>query len=340
MTPAYPTTPASLMTPAFDYRIDWRPVNRLPGEHPAATRGDGGAFRGERLLLESAQFRRLAIGASLRDPLARWWVQEMQQRSAIDIVLCLDLSASMRVARGGGDGAGDGPAGQMSSLRLLGDLVESTERTARRIGDRVGLVVAAESVDRTFTVMPGEPPGRLLAMASRLRAGGQGAGKGASARGLLDLPRWLPARRSLVLLASDFLGPIAFWARVLAPLASHQVVPLVIETAAAALPEVPRGLQRHVDAETGEARVLWWRPSLRRRIIAARLAHQEALDALFRRRRLRPLRLQPPFDPAQLTAYFHASARPLAGGSARLPGVTGMTEGSGVTSVTGAGTSR
>ncbi len=330
MAPAYPRTPA------FDYRIDWRPVNRLPGEHPAATRGDGGAFRGERLLLESAQFRRLAIGASLRDPLARWWVQEMQQRSAIDIVLCLDLSASMRAA----SGDGDGPAGQAPSLRLLGDLVESTGRTARRIGDRVGLVVAAESVDRTLTVMPGEPPGRLLAMASRLRAGGQGAGKGASARGLLDLPRWLPARRSLVLLASDFLGPIAFWARVLAPLASHQVVPLVIETAAAALPEVPRGLQRHVDAETGEARVLWWRPSLRRRIIAARLAHQEALDALFRRRRLRPLRLQPPFDPAQLTAYFHASARPLAGGSARLPGVTGMTEGSGVTSVTGAGTSR
>ena len=309
---------------AFDYRVDWRPISHLPGEHPASTRGDGGAFRGERLLLEAAQFRRLAVGARLRDPLARWWVQESHQRSAIDIVLCLDLSASMRRsavgADAGGDAAGDAiaePSGpSVSPLGLLADLVEATARSARRIGDRVGLVAAATTVDPAFSVRAGESLGRALAMATRLRrmadegplveTGGVDA---RSADGLLSLPRHLPARRSLVLLASDYLGPIAFWERVLSPLAGHQVVPLVIEAASPPLSSARWGLVRYADAEDGRARVLWMRPSLRRRLLAARLAHDEALDALFRARRLRPLRLQGVFDPAKLTAYFHSTLR-------------------------------
>lgn len=315
----------ALRSAAYDYRIDWRPVNRLPGEHPAATRGEGGAFRGERLLLEAGQFRRLALGASLRDPLARWWVQEVQQRSAIDIILCLDISASMRAA----DTADGAEPVSDSPLTVLADLVESTARAARRIGDRVGLVAAAETIDPSFTVLPAEPPARLLAMAARLRRWGGGTPltaassiAGTSARGLLDLARWLPARRSLVLLASDFLGPIEFWARVFAPLAGHQVVPLVVESAAV-LPVARRGLLRHLDAETGEARVLWWRPSLRRRLVAARQAHGDALEDLFRRRRLRPLRLPRPFDPALMTAYFHASPLRPGGGFASRPGAVG-----------------
>lgn len=306
------------MTSTFDYRIDWRPLSHLPGEHPASFRGDGGAFRGERLLLEAAQFRRLALGARLRDPLARWWVQESHQRSAIDIVLCLDLSASMRWSARGADGdARAGPSGSSASpLDLLADLVEATVRSARRIGDRVGLVAAAATVDPSFSVRAGEPAGRALAMASRLRRMAAerppAASDGVDARsadGLLSLPRHLPARRSLVLLVSDYLGQIAFWKRVLSPLAGHQVVPVVIEGGAPPLPSAHWGLVRYVDAEDGRARVLWMRPSLRRRLLAAERTHDEALDALFRARRLRPLRLRGAFDPAKLTAYFHSTLR-------------------------------
>lgn len=330
------------MAGAFDYRVDWRPLNRHPGEHPAATAGEGGAFRGERLLSEAGQFRRLAIGASLRDPLARWWVQETQQRAAIDVFLCLDVSASMWLG------------GEAGPLGLSASLIESTAVATQRIGDRLGLVVAASQIDPRLSARAGPAPLRLVATAVRLRrlahrsqrpapargrrsaagvveaAGLQpeapGAGSLDSVAGLLDAHRWLPTRRSLVLVASDYLGPPPLWDEIFQSLEGHQRVPVVIE-AAGGKPAWPRwGLLRVEDPEGGPSRVLWMRPSLARRIEAARREHDEALDAVFRRHRLRPLHLGPAFDPRRLSAYFHAPAHRRRGATsqdATSQGVTG-----------------
>jgi hypothetical protein len=311
---------------AYDYRIDWRPANRYPGDHVAAAAGDGGAFRGERLLTDLAHFRRLAIRSRLRDPLSRWWVHEIQQRSAIDLVVCADVSGSMRVGR----------SGQMA---LVGDLVESSVRAVHRNGDRIGFVAAAAAIDPALSSPPARAAGRLLPIAARLRTlGNDGtAGTGSAGKrngtaldsidGMGDLWRLLPARRSLVLIVSDFLAPPAQWERIFATLAAHQVVPLIVEEAVDPVP-VRWGLAHLTDAETGASRVLWMRPALGRRIARERIDHGERISALMARHHLRPLRLRPPFDPSQLTAYFLAlgsprprERQPDAGGG-RDPGAT------------------
>jgi hypothetical protein len=295
---------------AFDYRIDWRPANRHPGDHVAVAAGDGGAFRGERLLTESAHFRRLSIRSRLRDPLARWWIHEIQQRSAIDLVIAVDVSASMRV-------------GGAARMTLVGDLVESAALAVHRNGDRIGVFAAAARIDPALSSPPALSAARLLPIAERLRRLETGretavAGSLDSVDGLRELWRRLPTRRSLVLLVSDFLAPAETWEGVLAPLAGHRVVPVVVASAADEPPPARFGLVEFTDAETGARRVLWMRPALARRLARERAAHRDRIAALFERLALRPLRVRPPFDPLPLTAYFLSHGAP--GGAARPPG--------------------
>jgi hypothetical protein len=60
-----------------------------------------------------------------------------------------------------------------------------------------------------------------------------------------------------------------------------------------------------VDIESGRRRLLWLRPSLRARWQQQLEERQQALDALFRRHRLRPLRVLDGFDADAVTTYFH-----------------------------------
>ena len=64
-------------------------------------------------------------------------------------------------------------------------------------------------------------------------------------------------------------------------------------------------LARWVDLESGERRLLWLRPALRARWVEQLEARAQALDALFHRHRLRPLRLVDGFDADAVTAHFH-----------------------------------
>jgi len=112
-----------------------------------------------------------------------------------------------------------------------------------------------------------------------------------------------------VLVVSDFLAPPSHWDRILATLAAHQVVPLIVDDAGDSAP-ARWGLTRLTDAETGASRVLWMRPALSRRIERERIAHGDDQRHDLVRRHLRPLRLRPPFDPLQLTAHFLALGAP------------------------------
>jgi hypothetical protein len=127
---------------------------------------------------------------------------------------------------------------------------------------------------------------------------------GRSAAGLLDAARYLGRRAALVLLVSDFHFELAFTRRVLATLAGHFVVPVVVWDAAEAARTLPRGWIEVADSESAETRFLWLRPQLAERIRAAAAARRDSLAQLFRALGLRPLYLAAGFSPERATRYF------------------------------------
>jgi len=123
--------------------------------------------------------------------------------------------------------------------------------------------------------------------------------------GLLLAGDWLGARRALVFLVSDFHFPLETAERVLASLAYHDVVPVVLwdDYEYQDLPHF--GLVRVFDPETRRARLLLMRPGLRRRIERNFAARGRALFELFARHGRAPLVLAGGFDADAVTAYFY-----------------------------------
>jgi hypothetical protein len=127
---------------------------------------------------------------------------------------------------------------------------------------------------------------------------------GRSARGLLAAHRHLPRQRALVFLVSDFHLPLAEVEAVLASLAAHELVPVVVWQAAEFAPAAAQGLAQVVEPESGRRQWLWWRPALRERWLAAQQSRRAALSALFRSRRLSPLFIEGDFDADAVTRHF------------------------------------
>ncbi|HZH05793.1 MAG TPA: vWA domain-containing protein [Lautropia sp.] len=285
------------LVPPFHYQVAWQPRGWRPGEHPAAVNGEGGSFRGERLLADASQARFLSVRASIRDPLRRLWVRENQQRATLDIFVVVDVSRSMRVA------------GQGSCCLAAADLLASAALSAYRGGDRVGVVCASGRIHPDLSAAPSRQLPPLFEIAQRIRALPQQGGRVSgldSVDAMLDVWRRLSARRSLVLIVSDFHAPTRTWTSILQTLRHHQVVPIVLH-GRDRVPDLPKwGLVHLDDAETGRSRTLLMRPSLQRRLTESIAQRRADLDAMFEELGLRPCRLRQPFDPAQLTDYFHA----------------------------------
>lgn len=286
------------LVPPFHYQVAWQPRSWRPGEHPAAVNGEGGSFRGERLLADASQARFLSVRASIRDPLRRLWVRENQQRATLDIFVVVDVSRSMRVG------------GQGSYCRTAGDLLASAALSAYRGGDRLGVVCASGLIHADLSASPSRQLPPLFAIAQRIQglpqAGGRRSGLD-SVDAMLDVWRRLSMRRSLVLIVSDFHAPTDTWMRILQTLRHHQVVPIVLQDRDR-VPDLPKwGLVHLDDSESGRSRTLLMRPSLQRRLTDSIAQRQTDLDAMFEALGLRPCQLRQPFDPAQLTDYFHSA---------------------------------
>ncbi|MBA3480142.1 MAG: hypothetical protein H0T52_17345 [Lautropia sp.] len=307
------------LIPPFHYQVGWLPRNRRPGEHPAGVSGDGGAFRGERLMTDASQARSLSVRATLRDPLRRLWVRENQQRAPLDLFVLVDVSRSMRVAVDG------------DYCRAAADLLASAALSAYRGGDRVGAVCASARIDPHLWVAPARQVQPAFELARRLRAmPEQPAGppkEQDSVEGMLDVWRRVSMRRSLVLLVSDFHAPIETWTAIFDTLRHHQVVPVMMQDDAS-VPVLPAwGLVHLDDSESGHSRTLFMRPSLQRRLVAGIEQRHARLATMFETLGLRPCYLRRPFDPAQLTAYFHASGLKPPGGEAASTGASDATAG-------------
>jgi uncharacterized protein (DUF58 family) len=273
------------------YRIAGAATGLFPGAHRSRS-GDGGLeFRGHAALHDAPDVRRLDLHASLRDPFGGWIVRRSSERRSIPVVLVADLSASM------------GFEGAVRKLDVLADFTASLAWSAARSGDSFGFVGCDERVRDDLALPQTRRRGAGLALARALRAQRP---SGRSARALLDAHRHLPTQRALLFLLSDFHLPLPDVARVLASLAAHDVVPVVLWQPEEFALSAQHALAQVQEPESGARRWLWWRPALRERWHAAQAARRAALQQLFRAQRLAPLWVEGAFDADAVTRHFMA----------------------------------
>ncbi len=278
----------------FFYRIHWRARGHLPGGHRGTQAGAGFEFTGHRLLTDGADPRRLDIRASLRDPFERWQVRVFAQRSAIPVVLLADLSASMAVQ------------GRHDKWASVSRLAAAMAWSVSRNGDLFSFVGCDQTVREDLFLPPTHRRAASMDLAQRLHAA-RPSGH-ATAAGLLQAAQWLPQRRSLVFLISDFHHPAGFTEQLLASLQAHDVVPLVLWDPVETHVPQGRGLLRLQDSETGQHRLVWLRNAVKDQWREAIAGRRQALLQTCQRHGRTPLIIEDAFHPDQLTRYFHAAA--------------------------------
>ncbi len=279
--------------------IHYRPSAPARGQFPGAHRSRGGdsgfEFRGHAALVDAPDPRRLDLHASLRDPFGEWRVRLFSQRKAVPVVVLADLSASMAFH------------GRQARPEVLADLVDGLAWSVWRAGDSFGFIGCGAQVQPRWLQLPTRQrhAGAALAQALRSWQPEEGAAS-ACADGLLQAPALLGRQRALVFLVSDFHFPLPLLRAVLAGLAAHEVVPVVLrDPQEFELPE-RWGLLQAQDPETRQRRLVWWRPALRERWQAAQAAQAAALAQVFAEAGLRPLIVEGPFDADAMTRHFQA----------------------------------
>jgi uncharacterized protein (DUF58 family) len=275
------------------YRVAAPVRGHFPGQHRSGGGSGGFEFRGHASLLDAPDPRRLDLHASLRDPFGQWRVRLHAQRMAMPVVVVADLSASMAFG------------GQRRKPEVLADLVDSLSWSAWRAGDSFGFIGCDAGIGDRWLTPPTRQRGAGHLLAQALRQW-QPQGDGAqSSDGLLQAHRLLGRRRALVFLVSDFHFPLPQLQALLASLAVHEVLPLVLWDAQEFSMDATAGLAPLADPESGRRQLLWWRPALRARWQQALAERRAALLAAFEAQRLRPLFIEDGFDADAVTRHFH-----------------------------------
>jgi uncharacterized protein (DUF58 family) len=251
----------------LDYAVRWRGGQALPGRHTSRVSGAGGHFRAYRPFWQVPDARKIDVRRSIMDPFDQVMVRQTDDRISISVIIAADVSRSMQARAGS------------RNLNDVARLADAAARSAHRAGDAFGLIGFDARPRSDLYLRPSRSRGAAAGAVAALRALQP---DGTSAAGIESLSALLPSRRSLVILASDFLFHLETLERALAALARHDVAPIVFHEKREQ--EIPHsGLLRLQDSETGEKRLLLMRPALARRWQAARTRWRTEIEAIFRR---------------------------------------------------------
>jgi hypothetical protein len=235
----------------------------------------------------------LDIRASIRDPFEQWQARVFSQRSAIPVVVIADLSASMTFQ------------GKHDKWVNVGDFARTAAWSTTRNGDLFSFIACDDQVREDLFLPATLRKSAVLDLQDRLAL--VRPAPRSSAKGLLEAHRWLPQRRSLVFLVSDFHLPLEMIETLLDSLRAHDVIPVVLWDPIENQVPQGRGLLRLQDSETGRHRLIWLRPSVHDRWEQALLEHQQALSRLFAAHGRPPLMIENAFNADEITHYFHAA---------------------------------
>jgi len=256
------------------YRVRQLLKTTRPGFHRGAMSGNTGLFHDHVPFSRHPETRRIDLRATLRDPFGDIHVRRFKPKSAVDIYALVDLSASMAYH------------GQASRQTLVRDLCIALARAAYRYGDAFGMLGADTKIHEDFTIKASRRPGLETLVIDKFD---RFPPAGANAQGLREALPYLAGRAKLVFLLSDFRFPLAFTDRLLEDLCRHDIIPIIIEDSAEHSNLPLWGLMKLRDLETGAERLLFLRPSLRKKLIDAATERKAALHRLFLRHRQPPI---------------------------------------------------
>jgi uncharacterized protein (DUF58 family) len=272
-----------------DYRVRWKTTGLRPGAFRGLHAGAGDRILASVPLHENADPRRIDVRATLRDPFGGIWVREIEQNSALKVVVLADVSASM------------GYVGRYDKLDQLRRIAIALARSAFRNGDAFGFYAASDVPHVALSMPPRVDRGAGDWIARRLA---RFAPAGDSARGLLQLIPRLPHRRALVFLVSDFHWPEQDIAAVIRGLSHHAIVPVVLRDPAEADAIHRRGIAVLRDLETGAQRFVWLRRGLIDALRLERDRREDRLRRICRAAGTAPFFVRGRFDPALLSRHF------------------------------------
>lgn len=271
------------------YLPRWRPGGHRVGAHRGREAGGLGTFRDPVSFLRLPDARRIDLRASLRDPFEGVFVRRFEARSPVETWALVDLSASMRFR------------GRADRRDLTGAFCTSLARSATRIGDGFGVI----GCDRTLREDLFLPATRHRAAAQTAAALlGEARCEGGGAEGFLEAARRLAGRPKLIFLVSDFRWPEALIEEVFAALALHDVTPVLLADSAEDEGLPNWGLVELDDLEGAGRRLVFLRPSLRRRWITREAERVERLRRICAPFARPPFRLADRFDAEALSRHL------------------------------------
>lgn len=273
----------------FTYSTPWKSSSVHFGDHRGTQRGLGDDYRGNVSLIDYPDARRMDLRQTLRDPYEQIQVKTFNQNNTTPVFAICDISSSMQF--------GD----KQSKLQLAEHISASIAYSANEMGDLFSLISYNDHVVEDLTLPLSHHLFNSIEVIQKL-ANYQSRHSGSE--GVLDVSMYLSIHRSLVFWISDFHMPIALIEQTLNAMSAHQVVPIVLwdDGEHKSLPQF--GFGNLIDPETGVARMMFFRKSLRDQFIEAFKIRRDALDQLFLKFGYPPLYLQGQFNPETLTNYF------------------------------------
>ena len=275
--------------PLIHYHVRWRPSGHQPGASHGLVAGIGDQLRSVVLLRDNPDPRRIDLRASLRDPFEHIWVRDFNLNSALKVIVLMDTSASM------------GYVGRVNRMHVAQEVASQLALSAYRSGDAFGLFAAGETINKQCMLPPKANRGAWLWVNHHFP---KLVPQGKHVDGLLASVPYLPQRRCLVFLVSDFRWQTGKLKQLLKKLSHHDVVPVMLQDPAE-MDELPKsGIAILRDAETGTGQFVWMRHSLQKQMQDLRAQHIKQVEDASRLYGNKPFVVKGEFNTALLTKYF------------------------------------
>lgn len=275
--------------PLIHYHVRWRPSGHQPGASHGLVAGIGDQLRSVVMLRDNPDPRRLDLRASLRDPFEHIWVRDFNLNSALKVIVLVDTSASM------------GYVGKVNRLHVAQEIASQLALSSYRSGDAFGLYAAGETINKQCMLPPKANRGAWLWVNhhfSKIKPQGQ------HADGLFEAVPYLPQKRCLVFLVSDFRWAKGRLKSLLKKLSHHDVIPVMLQDPAE-VDELPKsGIAILRDVETGGGQFVWMRASLRAQMADIRTQHIKTVEEASWQYGNQPFVVRGDFSAALLTQYF------------------------------------
>lgn len=237
------------------YAIPWRTSGVRMGSHRSYLSGSSGRFRDIVPLTTFPDPRRIAVRASMSDPFERLLVRRAEQPSTIDVVVLVDVSASMNFK------------GRCNKMIIAADIAEALAICTERTGDTFSVLPFDGALRDDLVLWKTLSRAAHLAVIDRLR---HASAERRGIEGIAQAGAAIAGSRKLVFLISDFLWSDEDAELAVDALAFHDVAPIELRDSTE-FDDLPNwGLLNLRDLESGRHRLIAMRPSLKAKWITLR----------------------------------------------------------------------